>query len=77
MWPLKKNSKIGSYYQCSLNGGQTCCRMLQGEHSAILLTSIKQSFSIKTLVLPIFKWSLKTGFTVTPQKQVSVTKNCH
>ena len=35
-----------------------------GEHSAILSTFIKLSFSIKTLVLAIFKWPLKTGFTV-------------
>ena len=40
------------------------CRMLQGEHSAILSTSIKLPFSIKTLVLSIFKRPLKTGFTV-------------
>ena len=38
--------------------------MLQGEHSAKLSTSIKLPFSIKTLVLSIFKWPLKTGFTV-------------
>ena len=38
--------------------------MLQGEHFAILSTSIKLPFSIKTLVLYIFKWPLKTGFTV-------------
>ena len=38
--------------------------MLQGEHSAILLTCIKLPFSFKTLVLSIFKWPLKTGFTV-------------
>ena len=38
--------------------------MLQGEHSAILLTCIKLPFSIKILVLSIFKWPLKTGFTV-------------
>ena len=38
--------------------------MLQGEHSAILLASIKLPFSIKTLVLSIFKWTLKTGFAV-------------
>ena len=38
--------------------------MLQGEHSAILLTFIKLPFSIKTFVLSIFKWLLKTGFTV-------------
>ena len=61
--PLKKNKKIGFQYQLSLNAGQKYCRMLQGEHSAILLTSIKLSFSITTLVLSIFKWPLKTGFT--------------
>ena len=33
----------------------------KGEHSAILLTFIKQPFSIKTFVLSIFKWLLKTG----------------
>ena len=38
--------------------------MLQGEHSAILLTFIKLPFSIETFVLSIFKWPLKTGFTV-------------
>ena len=38
--------------------------MLQGEHSAILSTFIKLPFSIKTFVLSIFKWPLKTGFTV-------------
>ena len=38
------------------------------EHSAILLTYIKLPFvfksEIKTLVLSIFEWPLKTGFTV-------------
>ena len=38
--------------------------MLQGEHSAILSTFIKLPFSIKTFVLSIFEWLLKTGFTV-------------
>ena len=38
--------------------------MLQGEHSAILQTFIKLPFSIKTFILSIFKWPLKTGFTV-------------
>ena len=37
--------------------------MLQVEHYVIFLTSIKLPFSIKTLVLYIFKWPLKTGFT--------------
>ena len=38
--------------------------MLQGDRSAILLTFIKLPFSIKTFVFSIFKWPLKTGFTV-------------
>ena len=37
---------------------------LLGEHSAILSTFIKLPFSIKTFILSIFKWPLKTGFTV-------------
>ena len=45
--------------------------MLQREHSAILLTSIKLPFSIKTLVLSIFKWPPKTGFTVTNSMAVN------
>ena len=36
----------------------------KGEHSAILSTSFKQPFVSKIFVLSIFKWSLKTGFTV-------------
>ena len=40
--------------------------MLQGEHSAILLTFIKLPFNIKIYVLSIFEWPLKTGFTVQP-----------
>ena len=50
--------------QLSLNAGPKYCRMLQGEHSAILLTFIKLPFAIKTFVLSIFEWLLKTGFTV-------------
>ena len=34
------------------------------QHSAILSTFIKLAFTIKTFVLPIFQWPLKTGFTV-------------
>ena len=40
------------------------CRMLQGEHSAILSTFIELPFVIKTYVLSIFEWSFYTGFTV-------------
>ena len=56
--------KIGFQAQLSLNAGQKYCRMLQGEHSAILLTFIKLPFVIKIFVLSIFEWLLKTGFTV-------------
>ena len=38
--------------------------MLQREHSAILLTSIKLPFVIKIFVLSIFEWPFYTGFTV-------------
>ena len=62
--PLKRTPKIGFQYRLSLNAGQKYCRMLQGEHSAIRLTFIKLPFSLKTFVLSIFKWLLKTGFTV-------------
>ena len=40
-WPLKKKTKIGFRDQLSLNAGPKFCRMLQGEHSAILSTFIK------------------------------------
>ena len=59
--PLKKKTKIGFQDRLLLNAGQKYCRMLQGEHSAILSTYI---FVIKISVLSIFKWPLKTGFTV-------------
>ena len=48
----------------SLNAGQKYCKMLQGEHSAILLTFIKLPFVIKIFVLSIFEWPFYTGFTV-------------
>ena len=47
-----------------LNAGQKYCRMLQGEHSAILSTFIKLPFVIKIFVLFIFEWLFYTGFTV-------------
>ena len=40
-WLLSKRPKIGFQAQLSLNAGPKYCRMLQGEHSAILLTFIK------------------------------------
>ena len=47
-----------------MESGQKYCRMLQGEHSAILLTFIKLPFAIKIFVLFIFEWPFYTGFTV-------------
>ena len=61
---LKKKTKIAFQDQLSLNAGQIYCRMLQWEHSAILLTFIKVPFVIKIFVLSIFEYPLKTGFTV-------------
>ena len=63
--PLKKRPKIGLKDRLSLNAGQKYCRMLPLEHSAILLTFIKLPFAIRTFILSIFEWPLKTGFTVT------------
>ena len=60
----QKEKENGFQYRLSLNAGQTYCRMLQREHSAILLTSIKLPFVIKTVVLSIFEWPFYTGFTV-------------
>ena len=59
----KRTPKIGFQYRLLINEGQKYCRMLQGEHSAILWAFIKLPFSIKTFILSIFKWPLKTGFT--------------
>ena len=57
--PLKKKTKIGFQDQLVLNAGQKYCRMLQGEHSAILSTFIKLQ-----LVIKIFVLSILTGFIV-------------
>ena len=62
--PLKKKTKIGFQDQLSLYAGQKYCRMLQGEHSAILSTFIKLPFAIKTFGLSCFEWPVKIDFTV-------------
>ena len=52
-------------YVTYLYACQKYCRMLQREHSAIiLLTFIKLPVVIKIFVLSVFEWPLKTGFTV-------------
>ena len=61
---LSKDRKIGFQDRLSLNAGQKYCRMLQGEHSAILLTLIKLSFVILIFVLSIFECPFYTVFTV-------------
>ena len=61
--PISKRPKIG-FHRLLPNAGQKFCRMLQREHSAIPSTFIKLPVVIKTFVLPIFEWPLKTGFTV-------------
>ena len=62
--PFSKGPKIGFQDQLSFNAGQKYCRMLQGEHSAILSTFIQLPFVIKICVLSIFEWLFYTGFTV-------------
>ena len=55
---LKKKTNNG--FSKPIIAGQKYCRMLQREHSAILLTFIKLSFVIQISVLSIFEWPLKT-----------------
>ena len=61
--PLSKRPKIGHQDQLSLNAGPKYCRMLQGEHSAILSTFIKLPFIIKIFVLSIFDF-IKLPFII-------------
>ena len=63
--PLSKSPKIVFQVQLLLNADQKYCRMLQGEHSAILLTFIKLPFVIKIFVLSIFEWPFYTRFYCT------------
>ena len=63
--PLSKRQEIGFQDQLSLNECWKYCRMLQVEHSAILLTFIKLPFVIRIFVLFIFERPFNTGFTIT------------
>ena len=58
----KQKTKFGFHYRLSLNAGQNYCRTLQGEHSAILMTIIKLTFSKKTFLMSILSGLFKTGF---------------
>ena len=51
--------KVESIAKCSKGS-----KMLQGDHSAILLTCIKQYSVVKTNACVLFEWPPKTGFTV-------------
>ena len=69
---MKLNKLYTSYNSCdynvkgqeqlSLNAGQKYCRILQWEHSAMLLPLIKISIVNKIFVLSIFEWQFYTGF---------------
>ena len=48
----------------SLNTGQKYCRMLQGEHSAILWPSLSYYLLLRSLFFVFFEWLLKTCSTV-------------
>ena len=63
-WPFSKIAKIGFQDLLSRTAGQKYCRMLQGEHSAVLSTFIKLPFVVKIFVLSIFEWPFYTGFTI-------------
>ena len=60
-WPLSKRPKIGFQGQLPLYAGQRHWRMLQWEHSAMLLTFTKLYFVIKIFVLSNFEWPFNTG----------------
>ena len=69
---LSNRPKIGFQDGLLLNAGQKYCRMLQGEHSAILSTFIKLPFVVKIFVLSIFEWLFYTGFTVCQYSNVTL-----
>ena len=67
--------EIGFQDQLSLNAGQLYSRMLQWEHSTILLIFSKLAFVMKIFVLSIFEWPFYTGFTVHVYKQWRLRRN--
>ena len=64
--PLSKRHDIGFQDQLSLNVDQKSCSMLQGEHSAIILSFIKLPFAIKIFVF-IYEWPFYTGVNVSSE----------
>ena len=57
----KKKIKIGFQNRLSLNAGQKYCRILQGEHSAIVLSFIKLPFVKRIFGLSILSGRLRHG----------------
>ena len=55
---LKKKTKNRFQDRLSLNAGQKYCKMLTGEHSAILSTFIKLQFVIKIAFLSILSFAV-------------------
>ena len=63
--PLKKKTKIGFHDRLSLNAGQKYCRMLQGEHSAILRPSLNYRKRSGSVVECLTQDQGATGSSVT------------
>ena len=59
--PLSKRLKIDFQDQLRLNAGRKYCRMLQGEHSALLSTFIRLPWALR---LSILEWLFYASFTV-------------
>ena len=74
--PLSKRPKIGFQDHLLLNAGQKYCRMLQGEHFAVLLSFINLPFVIKIFVLSFFEWPFYTGYTVSINDAYVPQKGC-
>ena len=72
----KRRPNIGFQDRLSLNAGHEYCRMLQGEHSAILPTCIKPPFVIEMFFV-YFECPLKTGFTVAKTPILAASRCSH
>ena len=66
-----KNTKIGFQDQLSLNAGQKSCRMLHGEHSAILSTFIKLPNVIRSLFCLFLSGCFKQFYAYGPRHEIS------
>ena len=62
--PLSKRAKMVFKTNYCLMQVKSIAECSKGEHSAILSIFIKLLFVIKTFILSIYEWPLKTGFTV-------------